>query len=98
MQHNEAADRTTTAEVSWHTQSVESVVRTFAVDPAVGLSDLEVARSRERSGTNALAAAKGRPVLAILGAQFRSLIVALVPAVSGMSTEISAAPNPTAVS
>ncbi len=78
MQHSESTDRSTTAEVAWHTQSVEAVIRAFAVDPAVGLSDLEVARSRERSGTNALAAAKGRPALAILGAQFLNLIVALL--------------------
>lgn len=78
MQYGETVDRVATAQVSWHTQSVEDAVRAFAVDPAVGLADVEVSRRREQSGMNALAAAKGRSVVKILVAQFQSLIVALL--------------------
>ena len=88
MQHGETIDRTTTAQVSWHTRSVEDAVRAFAVDPTVGLTAVEVSRRREQSGTNALAAAKGRSVLTILVAQFRSLITAAAAGIeAGASVE-----------
>ena len=62
----------------WFTQSVDMVVAAFTTDRRVGLNDAEVVRRRGQSGTNTLTEVKGRSAVAILAAQFGSLIVALL--------------------
>ena len=70
------------AERPWHMQSAQEVARALLADPTSGLSNAEAARRRKQFGPNALAQAKGRPFLAILVGQFKSLIVALLLAVT----------------
>src|SRR5688572_23695914 len=70
---------------AWHTLPAEDVARALQTDPARGLTDAEVARRRQQFGPNALAASKGRSALSILVDQFRSLIVALLAAATGVA-------------
>ncbi len=55
-----------------------AVVKSFAVDAAVGLSPTEVEQRRARYGNNALETAQSRAAWRILLNQFKSLVVALL--------------------
>ncbi len=55
-----------------------AVAKSFAVDPAIGLSAAEVEQRRTRYGNNALETAQSRAAWRILLDQFKSLVVALL--------------------
>jgi Ca2+-transporting ATPase len=63
----------------WAADSAE-VARSLAVDTARGLSAVEAGRRRQRFGSNMLAEHRRRSLLAILIAQFRSIVVLLLVA------------------
>ena len=78
---------------SWHTQTVESVLRELNVDPDRGLSDDEAARRREQVGPNELIERGGKHPLRILWQQFTStmvlilIVAAVVSGLLGKATE-----------
>ncbi len=69
-----------TPERAWHTLPVDEVARVFEVNPDRGLTDADAILRRERFGPNALGQTKSRSALAIIVAQFKSLIVVLLVA------------------
>ncbi len=70
---------------AWHTLPADEVARLLEALPDRGLSRAEVTRRLERFGPNALARATGRSPLAIALAQFKSLIVVLLVAATGVA-------------
>src|SRR5690606_25262391 len=70
---------------TWHAIAVERVAATLASDPQAGLSDTEAEARLEQYGPNRLQAPAGRSPLAILLAQFRSLIVLLLLVAIGLA-------------
>jgi len=65
--------------------SVHETARALDVDPGRGLDEDEVARRRERFGTNLLREHESRGALAILRDQFRSLIVLLLAVAAALA-------------
>jgi Ca2+-transporting ATPase len=61
-----------------HAMEAEAVSKSFAVDPAIGLSAFEVEQRRARYGDNTLQTTKSRAAWRILLDQFKSLVVALL--------------------
>ena len=55
-----------------------AVAQALEVDPNTGLGATEVARRRKRFGPNLLQKQHRRPLLGILLAQFRSVVVVLI--------------------
>ena len=70
---------------AWHTLPAAEVSRRVHTEPERGLSDAEAARRLERHGPNALTEKAARSVLAILGDQFKSLIVVLLVAATAVA-------------
>jgi Ca2+-transporting ATPase len=73
---------------TWHTLSVEETAQRLQTDVARGLSRAEAARRYAKNGPNTLRAAKQRSALSIFVHQFRSLIVVLLLAASGVALAI----------
>ena len=70
---------------AWHTLPAEEVAKRLHTDPSRGLSDAEASRRLERHGLNTLGETRGRGSLAILGDQFKSLIVVLLLAATAVA-------------
>ena len=68
-----------------HTLPVGEVARRLSSGPNRGLTAVEAAARLARYGPNALVEARGRSVLAIAAAQFKSLIVGLLLAAAGVA-------------
>jgi len=66
-----------TAERAWG-QDVASVLKSFSVDPAVGLDSAEVIARRDKFGSNQLSPAKRDGLLSILADQFKSVVILLL--------------------
>jgi Ca2+-transporting ATPase len=75
-------DRSATA---WHAQPVADVARQLQTDADRGLTGSEAARRLQEYGPNALTDVVGRSTLAIAVDQFKSLIVGLLVAASGVA-------------
>ncbi|MDP1570080.1 MAG: cation-transporting P-type ATPase [Vicinamibacterales bacterium] len=71
--------------VAWHTLPVAEAVDRLQADATRGLTEAEAARRLAESGPNALVQAPPRSTLAILLAQFKSLIVALLVAATAIA-------------
>ena len=67
------------------THAPESVADALAVDPSRGLAADESQRRRQRYGANVFRESKPRPALAILLAQFRSIVVILLFAATALA-------------
>jgi len=70
---------------AWHTLPIESVAREIQTDPARGLTNAEAGSRLKRYGRNQLEQTPGRTVFAVLVAQFKSLIVLLLVAATGVA-------------
>ena len=70
---------------AWHTLTVAEVAARLRTDAGRGLAEAEAARRLRQHGPNALAETQGRSPLAIFAAQFRSLIVLLLVAATGVA-------------
>ncbi|MDD3650425.1 cation-transporting P-type ATPase, partial [Immundisolibacter sp.] len=66
------------------TLDAQQVARQLGVDPAQGLADTEAAQRLRRDGPNRLLTVKPRSLAAILWAQLRSLLVALLAVAAGI--------------
>lgn len=69
----------------WYLRTVAEVVEKLQTDDIHGLTQAEATRRLAQYGPNALPQAQQRPVSAILLAQFRSLIVALLVAATAIA-------------
>jgi Ca2+-transporting ATPase len=69
----------------WHTLTVAEVAAELRTDSVRGLAEAEAARRIQQYGPNALAESHGRSPLTIFAAQFRSLIVLLLVAATGVA-------------
>jgi Ca2+-transporting ATPase len=69
----------------WHTKNASDVAQELAADTAQGLTASEAATRLATYGPNALPIAATRSALAILGHQFKSLIVLLLFVASGIA-------------
>ena len=67
------------------THAPESVADALAVDPSRGLAADESQRRRQRYGSNVFRESKPRPALAILLAQFRSIVIILLFAATALA-------------
>jgi P-type Ca2+ transporter type 2C len=65
---------TTTADVAWHSLTVEEVCARLGVDPRSGLDEAEVTRRREQVGPNKLAEAEKEPGWRAFLRQYRDLM------------------------
>lgn len=81
----ETVELPVSGEQPWHTLSLDSVKSNLKTDSTQGLSQGEAAKRLEQYGPNTLEQAKGRSVFAILIAQFKSVIVALLVAATGIA-------------
>jgi Ca2+-transporting ATPase len=70
--------------MSWHSQSIDDVLRHFAVSRD-GLENGEARRRLERYGPNKLAPLKPVSALRILADQFKTVVVYLLLAAAGLS-------------
>ena len=70
---------------AWHARSADETATELHSDTARGLGSADAAERLTRHGRNALAEAKQRSALTILVHQFRSLIVGLLIAASGVA-------------
>jgi P-type Ca2+ transporter type 2C len=70
---------------AWHARSTEAAAKHLHVDLVRGLSSADAKARLLSDGPNALAEAQQRSALAILGHQFKSLIVALLVAAGGVA-------------
>ena len=70
-------------------ENVQSVLAAFSVDADRGLDSREAARRRVVYGRNQLRATQQRPVLSILAAQFKSVVVILLVVAGGLATAFS---------
>ncbi len=70
-------DGVETTERAWG-QDVASVLKSFSVDPAVGLDSAEVIARREKFGSNQLSVAKRVGLLSIVADQFKSVVILLL--------------------
>src|SRR6186997_328889 len=70
--------------MSWHSQSIDTVLRHFATSPA-GLDDAAAQEALARVGPNRLQPTKPVPALKILGDQFKSVVVYLLIAATAIS-------------
>ena len=64
---------------SWHTLPQAEAAARLQTDPALGLTDADALDRLRRLGPNRLDSAPGRPALAILADQFRSLMALMLP-------------------
>ncbi len=72
-------------EAVWHALPAHEVARRLGTDVTRGLAPAEVARRLGQYGPNALAETRGRPALAIVLDQFKSLIVVLLIAATAVA-------------
>jgi Ca2+-transporting ATPase len=70
---------------AWHVLTIDAVKNHLQTDTTQGLSQVEAAKRLTQYGPNSLVQARGRSIFAILLAQFRSLIVALLVAATGIA-------------
>ena len=70
---------------AWHVLSIDAVKSHLQTDTTQGLPQVEASRRLAQHGPNSLVQARGRSTFAILLAQFRSLIVALLVAATGIA-------------
>ena len=70
---------------AWHALAIEGVARQLQTDASRGLSNDDAARRLERYGANRLEQARGRSLFGILFNQFKSLLVLLLFAASGIA-------------
>jgi Ca2+-transporting ATPase len=70
---------------AWHALPADEVGRRTHTDPGHGLSGAEAARRLTQHGPNALTETAARSLLAIVGDQFKSLIVVLLLAAAGVA-------------
>ena len=73
---------------AWHTLPAAEVSRRVHTEPERGLSDAEASRRLERYGPNALTEKAARSAVAILGDQFKSLIVVLLVAATAVAVAL----------
>ena len=76
-------------QLSAWSKSVDSVLENLSVDPAAGLSDLEVAARRGEFGRNLLETAKKRRLVSILKDQFAGIVTLLLVAAGGLALVMS---------
>jgi Ca2+-transporting ATPase len=76
-------------QLSAWSKSVDSVLETLSVDPAVGLSDAEVAARRREFGRNLLETAKKRRLFSILKDQFTGIVTLLLVVAGGLALAMS---------
>ncbi len=69
----------------WHMLTVAEVSERLQSDPARGLTEQEAARRLAQFGPNRLTQKQGRSAFSILVAQFRSLIVLLLPVAAAIA-------------
>src|SRR5690606_18068251 len=73
------------AAATWHALSVEDVAESLTSDSYEGLTGAEAQARLERDGPNRLRPPEGRSAVAILVAQFRSLIMLLLLVAVGLA-------------
>ena len=64
--------------VAPHAITAQAVTRLFGVDPALGLSNLQVDEYRGKYGPNSIQSIRPRPVWRLLADQFASIVIALL--------------------
>ena len=74
-------DELETTDRAWG-QDVASVLKSFSVDPAVGLDSAEVIARRDKFGSNQLSPAKRDGLFSILADQFKSVVILLLTVAS----------------
>jgi len=70
--------RSTAGKLVPHSLPVEAVVHFFGIDPALGLSSLEVAQHQAQYGSNSIQSIRPRPAWRVLVDQFASVVIALL--------------------
>jgi len=70
---------------AWHTLAVDTAAKHLRTDGARGLRIDEAARRLKHFGANRLEQARGRTAFAILFNQFKSLLVLLLVAATGIA-------------
>jgi Ca2+-transporting ATPase len=70
----------TAGELAPHALPVEAVVHSFGIDPALGLSTVEVAKQQAQYGLNNIQSIRPRPAWRLLVDQFASVVIALLAA------------------
>ncbi len=80
-----------------HAREVEEVLEALDVEAGEGLSEEEVRRRREQAGPNRLREAERRSAWAILAAQFRSIVVAILAAAAVLGYAVGHVAEGTAV-
>ena len=70
--------RSTAGKLVPHSLPVEAVVHFFGIDPALGLSSLEVAQQQAQYGSNSIQSIRPRPAWRLLVDQFASVVIALL--------------------
>jgi Ca2+-transporting ATPase len=82
---------------AWHALPIDEVSRRTHTEPGRGLSGAEVARRLTQHGPNALTETAARSLLAIVGDQFKSLIVVLLLAATGVALVLDEAVEAAAI-
>ena len=77
------------AQLSAWSKSVDSVLENLSVDPAVGLSEADVAARRREFGRNRLEVTKKRRLLSILKDQFTGIVTLLLVVAGGLALAMS---------